>query len=147
MKKHPDLYNRMITSLAPTVWGHDDVKKGILLQLFGGVHKTTPEGMRLRGKPLNTTFTTLRLRNMLIIVKIIFIHSIHSFNIFFEINTFPTKIPKKTMSNQLTSFFFFFSSNYIIIIYQFCKFYFFALRKATLMYVLLAILQRQNHNF
>ena len=51
MKKHPDLYNRMITSLAPTVWGHDDVKKGILLQLFGGVHKTTPEGMRLRGKP------------------------------------------------------------------------------------------------
>ena len=61
MKKHPDLYNRMITSLAPTVWGHDDVKKGILLQLFGGVHKTTPEGMRLRGKPLNTTFTTLRL--------------------------------------------------------------------------------------
>jgi DNA replication licensing factor MCM6 len=49
MKKHPDLYNRMITSLAPTVWGHDDVKKGILLMLFGGVHKTTPEGMRLRG--------------------------------------------------------------------------------------------------
>ena len=62
MKKHPDLYNRMITSLAPTVWGHDDVKKGILLQLFGGVHKTTPEGMRLRGKPLNTTFTTLEIK-------------------------------------------------------------------------------------
>ena len=58
MKKHPDLYNRMITSLAPTVWGHDDVKKGILLQLFGGVHKTTPEGMRLRGKPLNTLHNT-----------------------------------------------------------------------------------------
>ena len=58
MKKHPDLYNRMITSLAPTVWGHDDVKKGILLQLFGGVHKTTPEGMRLRGKQLNTLHNT-----------------------------------------------------------------------------------------
>jgi DNA replication licensing factor MCM6 len=49
MKNHPDLYNRMITSVAPTVWGHEDVKKGILLMLFGGVHKTTPEGMRLRG--------------------------------------------------------------------------------------------------
>ena len=49
MKNHPDLYQRMISSVAPTVWGHEDVKKGILLMLFGGVHKTTPEGMRLRG--------------------------------------------------------------------------------------------------
>jgi hypothetical protein len=29
--------------------GHDTVKKGILLQLLGGVHKVTPEGMHLRG--------------------------------------------------------------------------------------------------
>jgi DNA replication licensing factor MCM6 len=29
--------------------GHEDVKKGILLQLMGGVHKVTPEGIHLRG--------------------------------------------------------------------------------------------------
>lgn len=29
--------------------GHEDIKKGILLQLFGGVHKVTPEGIKLRG--------------------------------------------------------------------------------------------------
>lgn len=33
----------------PSLSGHDIVKKGILLQLMGGVHKTTPEGMNLRG--------------------------------------------------------------------------------------------------
>jgi DNA replication licensing factor MCM6 len=31
------------------VYGHEIVKKGILLQLMGGVHKQTPEGMHLRG--------------------------------------------------------------------------------------------------
>ena len=29
--------------------GHEIVKKGLLLQLMGGVHKQTPEGMNLRG--------------------------------------------------------------------------------------------------
>ncbi|KAG8703276.1 MCM DNA helicase complex subunit mcm6, partial [Ceratobasidium sp. 423] len=29
--------------------GHEIVKKGILLQMMGGVHKTTPEGMHIRG--------------------------------------------------------------------------------------------------
>ena len=29
--------------------GHDNVKKAILLQMLGGVHKSTPEGMNLRG--------------------------------------------------------------------------------------------------
>ena len=31
------------------MYGHDIVKKGLLLQLIGGVHKQTPEGMHLRG--------------------------------------------------------------------------------------------------
>jgi DNA replication licensing factor MCM6 len=29
--------------------GHEIVKKGILLQLMGGVHKQSPDGMHLRG--------------------------------------------------------------------------------------------------
>ncbi|PWZ02651.1 putative MCM6-involved in replication [Testicularia cyperi] len=44
-----DIYSRLVQSIAPTVYGHDIVKKGILLQLMGGVHKQTKEGMRLRG--------------------------------------------------------------------------------------------------
>ncbi len=39
----------MVESIAPTTFGHLEVKRGILLQLLGGVHKTTTEGMRLRG--------------------------------------------------------------------------------------------------
>ncbi|KAJ2788604.1 MCM DNA helicase complex subunit mcm6, partial [Coemansia guatemalensis] len=44
-----DVYARLAASVAPTVFGHDEVKRGILLQLLGGVHKRTREGMRLRG--------------------------------------------------------------------------------------------------
>ncbi|EJU01264.1 MCM-domain-containing protein [Dacryopinax primogenitus] len=43
------LYSSLVSSIAPTVYGHEIVKKGILLQLMGGVHKQTPEGINLRG--------------------------------------------------------------------------------------------------
>ncbi|KAL1761521.1 MCM2/3/5 family-domain-containing protein [Schizophyllum commune] len=43
------IYSRLVESIAPTVYGHEIVKKGILLQLMGGVHKQTAEGMHLRG--------------------------------------------------------------------------------------------------
>ncbi|KAJ7752841.1 MCM2/3/5 family-domain-containing protein [Mycena maculata] len=43
------IYSRLVESIAPTVYGHEIVKKGLLLQLMGGVHKQTPEGMHLRG--------------------------------------------------------------------------------------------------
>ncbi|PWN50419.1 putative MCM6-involved in replication [Violaceomyces palustris] len=43
------IYSRLVQSIAPTVYGHDIVKKGILLQLMGGVHKQTQEGIHLRG--------------------------------------------------------------------------------------------------
>ncbi|RYC57144.1 hypothetical protein CHU98_g9061 [Xylaria longipes] len=47
---HSDhIYSRLVKSLAPTVYGHEIVKKGILLQLMSGVHKTTAEGMAIRG--------------------------------------------------------------------------------------------------
>ncbi|KDQ15120.1 hypothetical protein BOTBODRAFT_109338 [Botryobasidium botryosum FD-172 SS1] len=47
---HSDyIYSRLVESIAPTVYGHEIVKKGLLLQLMGGVHKQTPEGMHLRG--------------------------------------------------------------------------------------------------
>lgn len=43
------IYDRIVKSMAPMVYGHEIVKKGILLQLMSGVSKTTPEGMALRG--------------------------------------------------------------------------------------------------
>ncbi|KAE8450393.1 hypothetical protein EG329_006467 [Mollisiaceae sp. DMI_Dod_QoI] len=47
---HSDhIYSRLVNSLAPMVYGHEIVKKGLLLQLMGGLSKTTPEGMALRG--------------------------------------------------------------------------------------------------
>ncbi len=49
MKRHPRLYNAMIASVAPTIFGHDDIKRGILLMLFGGVHKVTSDKTSLRG--------------------------------------------------------------------------------------------------
>jgi DNA replication licensing factor MCM6 len=49
MRNTPHLYTRMYESMCPSVFGHSDVKRGILLMLFGGVHKKTPEGISLRG--------------------------------------------------------------------------------------------------
>ncbi|EJD45673.1 DNA unwinding-related protein [Auricularia subglabra TFB-10046 SS5] len=43
------IYSELVESIAPTVYGHELVKKGLLLQLMGGVHKTTKEGMNIRG--------------------------------------------------------------------------------------------------
>ena len=45
---HDSLY-QLVESIAPTTFGHKEVKRGILLMLLGGVHKTTQEGIRLRG--------------------------------------------------------------------------------------------------
>ncbi|CAO3644787.1 unnamed protein product [Cunninghamella blakesleeana] len=39
LAKKPNLYNILSHSLAPSIFELDDVKKGILLQLFGGAHK------------------------------------------------------------------------------------------------------------
>lgn len=39
MKDQDNLYTKMAESIAPGVYGHLDVKKGILLQLFGGIKK------------------------------------------------------------------------------------------------------------
>ncbi len=49
MVEGDNIYSRLVQSIAPTVYGHEIIKKGILLQLMGGVHKETPEGIHLRG--------------------------------------------------------------------------------------------------
>lgn len=35
----PDIYDRLSRAIAPSVYENSDVKKGVLLQLFGGTKK------------------------------------------------------------------------------------------------------------
>ena len=49
MRANPRAYADLARSIAPGVTGHDDVKRSVLLQLLGGVHKTTADGASLRG--------------------------------------------------------------------------------------------------
>lgn len=39
LSRDPEIYNKLTAALAPSIWELDDVKKGVLLMLFGGVHK------------------------------------------------------------------------------------------------------------
>lgn len=43
------LYDNLVNSLFPSIYGNDEIKRGITLQLFGGVGKTSKEGTALRG--------------------------------------------------------------------------------------------------
>ena len=43
MKANAQIYRDLTKSIAPQVYGHDDVKRAVLLMLFGGVHKETKE--------------------------------------------------------------------------------------------------------
>ncbi|XP_056149352.1 DNA replication licensing factor MCM6 isoform X1 [Lampris incognitus] len=49
MSQDKNLYHNLCTSLFPTIHGNDEVKRGVLLMLFGGVPKTTMERTSLRG--------------------------------------------------------------------------------------------------
>ncbi|XP_012278388.1 DNA replication licensing factor Mcm6 [Orussus abietinus] len=49
MSRDKNLYQNLVSSLFSAVHGNEEVKKGILLMLFGGVPKTTMEGTTLRG--------------------------------------------------------------------------------------------------
>jgi len=49
MAKDPNVYDTMINSIAPSMYGLTEVKESILLQLFGGVPQLLPDGTRIRG--------------------------------------------------------------------------------------------------
>ena len=49
MSQDRHLYQNLVDSLFPTIHGNDEVKRGVLLMLFGGVPKRTIEGTSLRG--------------------------------------------------------------------------------------------------
>ncbi|HJJ46147.1 MAG TPA: minichromosome maintenance protein MCM [Methanocorpusculum sp.] len=49
MATDPAIYGKIARSIAPTIYGNDDVKEAIALQLFGGIAKEMPDGSTLRG--------------------------------------------------------------------------------------------------
>ncbi|TIB11554.1 hypothetical protein E3P89_02259 [Wallemia ichthyophaga] len=44
ISQRPDCYELLARSLAPSIWEMDDIKKGILLQMFGGTNKSIARG-------------------------------------------------------------------------------------------------------
>ena len=45
----PELMDKIIASISPTIYGYDQEKEALALQLFGGVGKTMDDGTRIRG--------------------------------------------------------------------------------------------------
>lgn len=49
MSKDPNMYSLLAKSIAPEIYGHEDVKKALLLLLVGGVTREMGDGMKIRG--------------------------------------------------------------------------------------------------
>ena len=49
MFSEEDFYEKLAGSIAPEIYGHEDVKKALLLLLVGGVEQA-PRGMKIRGE-------------------------------------------------------------------------------------------------
>lgn len=49
LSKDPEIYDKISQSIAPSIYGMQDVKTAISLVLFGGIAKEMPDGSRLRG--------------------------------------------------------------------------------------------------
>ncbi len=49
LAEDPKIYEKLVKSVAPAIYGHETVKESIILQLFGGVKKTLPGNQVIRG--------------------------------------------------------------------------------------------------
>lgn len=45
----PEIYNKIVASIAPSIYGLDEIKEAIMLQLFGGVPHNLPDKTKIRG--------------------------------------------------------------------------------------------------
>src|SRR6056297_2981164 len=49
LSQRDDIYDTMVDSIAPSIFGYDQEKLSMMLQLFSGVTKHLPDGSRIRG--------------------------------------------------------------------------------------------------
>lgn len=58
MVPEENFYEKLAGSIAPEIYGHEDVKKALLLLLVGGVEQA-PKGMKIRGERSLDLFISL----------------------------------------------------------------------------------------
>lgn len=49
LSQDPNLFESLANSIAPSIWGYEEIKKSLILQLFGGIRKVYPDGQKKRG--------------------------------------------------------------------------------------------------
>ncbi|MFB6204744.1 MAG: minichromosome maintenance protein MCM [Candidatus Nanohaloarchaea archaeon] len=49
MAEEDEIFEKIISSMAPSIYGHERIKEAIALQMFGGVRKTREDGVESRG--------------------------------------------------------------------------------------------------
>ena len=49
LSRDPEIYSKIVSSVAPSIYGYEDIKEALALQLFSGVVKNLPDGSRIRG--------------------------------------------------------------------------------------------------
>ncbi len=49
LKNQPDVYEKLIRSIAPSIYGYEEIKEAMVLQLFAGIPKELPDETRVRG--------------------------------------------------------------------------------------------------
>ncbi len=49
LSQDPEIFEKLAKSIVPSVWGYEEIKKALVLQLFGGVEKKHANGSKNRG--------------------------------------------------------------------------------------------------
>ena len=49
LSSQDNIYGRLASSIAPEIFGHEDVKKALLLVMVGGVTRLQRDHMKIRG--------------------------------------------------------------------------------------------------
>ncbi len=49
LSRDPNVFDKLTTSLAPSIFGHERIKEAIILQMLGGVKKSRSDGVKTRG--------------------------------------------------------------------------------------------------
>ncbi|MEM2089248.1 MAG: minichromosome maintenance protein MCM [Thermoproteota archaeon] len=49
MSNDPWIYQKLVRSIAPSIYGLEEVKEAVLLQMVGGIRRTYPDGVTVRG--------------------------------------------------------------------------------------------------